>query len=123
VDACQSSKRVDTRLYQDAVRLRPAVAAARSVTCRMAVASGVPSSEESERSRQLGRQDVLDHNPGALVTFGSECQVPPGGAALPIGPEQPLERRRPPRDRLAPIEGCRPEPRPHGVFVPGLIDA
>jgi hypothetical protein len=116
---------VDTRLYQHAVRLPPAVVVARSVTCRMAVASGVSSSEESERSRQLGHQDVFDHNPGALVTVGSECQipVPPGGAALPIGPEQRLERRRPPRDRLAPIEGCRPEPRPHGVFVPGLIDA
>jgi hypothetical protein len=37
--------------------------------------SGVPSSEESERSRQLGQQHVLDHDPGALVTFGSKCRV------------------------------------------------
>jgi hypothetical protein len=51
---------VDTRLYQHAVRLPPAIVVARSVTYRMAVASGVPSSEESERSRQLGQQDVLD---------------------------------------------------------------
>jgi hypothetical protein len=51
-----------------------AVASARCVTCRTgAVASGVPSSEESERGRQLGRQDVLDHDPGAKVAFGSEC--------------------------------------------------
>jgi hypothetical protein len=68
---------------------------------------------------------VLDHDPGAPVAFGGEYQipVPPRGAALPIGPEQRLERGRPSRDRLAPIEGCRPKPRPHGVFVPGLIYA
>jgi hypothetical protein len=92
--------------------------------CQTAVASGVPSSEESERSRQLGRQDVLDHNPGAPVTFGSECQipVPPRSAALPVGPEQRLESSRAPRDRRARIEGCCPEPRSHGIFVPGLID-
>jgi hypothetical protein len=84
----------------------------------------LPSSEESERSGQLGQEDVLDHDPGALVTFGSECQIPmrPGGAALPIRPEQRLERSCPPHDRLAPIERCRPEPRPHGVFVPDRID-
>jgi hypothetical protein len=68
---------------------------------------------------------VLDHDPGAPVAFSGEYQipVPPWGAALPISPEEPLERRRPPRDRLAPIEGSRPKPRPHGVFVPGLIYA
>jgi hypothetical protein len=67
---------------------------------------------------------VLDHNPGTLVTVGGEYQIPapPGGAALPIGPEQRLERRRAPRDRRARIEGCCPEPRPHGTFVPGLIN-
>jgi hypothetical protein len=47
----------------------------------------------------------------------------PGSGALPIGQEQRLERRRPPRDRLAPIEGCCPKPRPRGVSSPGLIDA
>ena len=93
------------------------------ITCRPAIPSGVPSSKEHQRSRRLGQQDVLDYDPGAPVTFGSECPipVPSRGAALPIGPEQRLERR-PPRDRLAPIEGCRPEPRPHGVFVPDRID-
>jgi hypothetical protein len=87
---------------------------------RRGATSGVPSSEESERSRQLGRQDVLDHNPGAPVTFGSECPIPVPfrGAALPIGPEQRLERSRAPRDRRARIEGCCPQ-RPHGIFLPG----
>jgi hypothetical protein len=67
---------------------------------------------------------VFDHNPGALVTIGSKCQSPmrPGSAALPIGPEQRLERSGPPRDWLAPIERCRPELRPHGVFMPDRID-
>jgi hypothetical protein len=46
----------------------------------------------------------------------------PGGAALPIRPEQRLERGGPLRDRLAPIEGCRPKSRPHGIFVPDRID-
>jgi hypothetical protein len=97
---------------------------ARSVTGRTAIASGIPTSEESERSRQLGRQDVLDHDAGAPVIIGSECPIAmrPGGAALPIRPEQRFERSGPLRDRLAPIEGCRPEPRPHGVFVPERID-
>jgi len=74
-----------------------------------AMASGVASSEERERSRQLRRQDVLDHDPGAPVVFAREYRipVPPRGAALPIGPEQRLERSRPPRHRLARIEGCR----------------
>ena len=44
-----------------------------SITRRKAVASGVPRSEKSERCRQLRRQDVLDHDPGAPVTFGGEC--------------------------------------------------
>jgi hypothetical protein len=68
---------------------------------------------------------MLDHDPGAKVAFGSERQIAaqPGSGPLRIGPEQRLEGGRPPRDRLAPIEGCRPEPRPHGIFVPGLIDA
>jgi hypothetical protein len=67
---------------------------------------------------------VFDHNPGALVTIGSKCQSPmrPGSAALRIGPEQRLERSGPPRDWLAPIECCRPELRPHGVFMPDRID-
>jgi hypothetical protein len=67
---------------------------------------------------------VLDHYPGAPVTFGSECpiSVPPQGAALPIGPEQCLQRGRLLRDRLAQIEGCRPESRLRSVFPPGLID-
>ena len=103
---------MDKPLYLHAVWLRSAVADAGSKHLPNAVASGVPSSEESERSRQLGRQDVLDHNPGAPVTFGSECpiSVPSRGAALPIGPEQRLERSRAPRDRRARIEGCCPEP-------------
>jgi hypothetical protein len=90
------------------------------------VASGVPSSQESEWSGQRGRrQDVLDHDPGAKVAFGSERQIAarPGSSPLPIDLEQRLKGGRPPRDRRARIEGCRPEPRPHGVFVPGLIDA
>jgi hypothetical protein len=91
---------------------------------RTAVASGVPSSGESERSGEFGRQQVLDHNPGAPVTLGSKCQIPmpARAAALPVGPEQHLECSRAPRNRRARVEGCRPEPRPHGVFVPGRID-
>jgi hypothetical protein len=67
---------------------------------------------------------VLDHNPGAAVTFGSECpiSVPPRGGSLPIWPEQCLKRGRLLRDGLAQIEGRRPEPRPHGVSSPDLID-
>jgi hypothetical protein len=67
---------------------------------------------------------VLDHDPGAKVAFGGERQMAarPRGGSPPICPEQCLKRGRPPRDWLAPIEGCRPEPRPHGIFVPGLID-
>ena len=94
------------------------------MTCRTAVASGVPSSQESERCGQLRRQDVLDHDPGATVAFGSERQIAvrSGSGPLPIGPEQRLEGGRPSRDRLAPIEGCRPEPRLRKVLSPGLID-
>jgi hypothetical protein len=42
---------------------------------------------------------------------------------MPIGPEQCLEGGRPPRDRLARIEGCCPELRPPGVSSPGPINA
>jgi len=87
-------------------------------------ASGVPSSQESERCDQLRRQNVLDHNAGAKVAFGSERPMAarPRGGSLPICPEQCLKRRRLLRDRLSQIEGCRPEPRLRGFFSPGLID-
>ena len=101
-------------------------AGARSVSCRTAIASGVPTREESGRSRELGRQDVLDHDAGAPVTVGSEsarfrCDLEAlrsqsgrnsvSSAATP--------RRR---QRLAPIEGCRSEASPHGLFVPDRMD-
>jgi hypothetical protein len=94
-----------------------------SVTCRTTVASGVPSSQESERCGQLRRQNVLDHDPGAKVAFDSERQIAaqPGSGPLRISPEQRLEGGRPLRDRLAQIEGCCPEPRLRDVFCPGLI--
>ena len=87
-------------------------------------ASGVPSSQESERCDQLRRQNVLDHNAGAKVAFGSERPMAarPRGGSLPICPEQCLKRRRLLRDRLSQIEGCHPEPRLRGFFSPGLID-
>jgi hypothetical protein len=67
---------------------------------------------------------VLDHDPGAKVAFGGERQMAarPRGGSLPICPEQCLKRGRLLRDRLAQIEGCRPEPRLRGAFSTSLTD-
>jgi hypothetical protein len=63
---------------------------------------------------------MLDDNPDAKVAFGSERQIAaqPGSGPLSIDLEQRLAGGRAPRDRLAQIGGCRPEPRPRGVFSP-----
>jgi hypothetical protein len=63
---------------------------------------------------------MLDDDPDAKIAFGSERQIAaqPGSGPLPIDLEQRLEGGRAPRGRLVRIGGCRPEPRPRGVFSP-----
>ena len=109
-EASATSRLSKPRAFFGGCRNRLAAAGSRS---RTAVASGVPSSGESERSREFGRQQVLDHNPGAPVTLGSKCQIPipARAAALPVGPEQHLECSRAPRNRRSRVEGCRPRSR------------
>ncbi|MCC2663351.1 MAG: hypothetical protein K0S35_1273 [Geminicoccaceae bacterium] len=88
----------------------------------MAVASGVPSSKEHQRSRQLGQHDVLDYDPGAPVTFGSEspCDLKALRSQSARNSVSSAAARRVTGSRRS--KGCRPEPRPHDVFVPDRID-